>query len=168
MLSLLWSRCRRSSLSGGRACKFEAMQILRHICIVIIAAVVLQAIGAASVVVPSSNCYAFDNSSHLVDFSSLIGQPFTYEEKDKDLVVRFCKDVETRSQTGYVDFGRFDRFSYFDAGSGNIDFVQGFYNGDLTYCEGSYDKWGRTAHVDIICGSCLNGQCKGWRMLFRS
>ncbi|CAJ1942479.1 unnamed protein product [Sphenostylis stenocarpa] len=36
-----------------------------------------------------------------------------------------------------------------------------FYDGDLMGCEKSYDKMGRTAQVNIICGSCLNGQCKG-------
>ncbi|CAB4287730.1 unnamed protein product [Prunus armeniaca] len=90
-----------------------------------------------------------------------IGHPFEYDGKDSDLVLRFCKDVETRSQTGYVDFGRFDKFNYFVSGSGHVDFVQGFYNGDLANCEHSYDKLGRTAQVNIICGSCLNGQCTG-------
>ncbi|EXC24882.1 hypothetical protein L484_013251 [Morus notabilis] len=118
-----------------------------HFWIVIIIAIISQALKAASVVVPSSNCYVLDNSSRIVDFGS-------------DLVVRFCKDVESRSQTGYVDFGRFDRFNHFVAGSGQVDFVQGFYNGDLVKCEHSYDKLGRTAQVNIICGTCPNGQCK--------
>ncbi|XP_052117009.1 uncharacterized protein LOC107477254 [Arachis duranensis] len=91
----------------------------------------------ASVSIPSSNCYAFDNSSHIVDFSSWIGYLFEYDvQQDTDLAVRFCKDVESRSQTE-------------------------FYNGDLMGCEQSYDKMGRTAQVNIICGSCPNGQCKG-------
>ncbi|XP_057727792.1 uncharacterized protein LOC130943785 isoform X1 [Arachis stenosperma] len=114
----------------------------------------------ASVSIPSSNCYAFDNSSHIVDFSSWIGYLFEYDvQQDTDLAVRFCKDVESRSQMGYVDFGRFD--NYFVAGIGQFDFVQEFYNGDLMGCEQSYDKMGRTAQVNIICGSCPNGQCKG-------
>ncbi|RYR80019.1 hypothetical protein Ahy_A01g004803 isoform C [Arachis hypogaea] len=100
----------------------------------------------ASIPVPSSNCYTFDNSSRI---------------EGTDLAVRFCKDVESRSQTGYVDFGRFDKYNYFVAGSHESDFVQEFYNGDLMGCEQSYDKMGRTAQVNIICGSCLNGQCKG-------
>ncbi|PRQ47505.1 hypothetical protein RchiOBHm_Chr2g0100411 [Rosa chinensis] len=122
---------------------------------------VLNALPAASVLAPRSNCYAFDNSSRLVDFSSWIGHHFEYEGKDADLVVRFCKDVESRSQTGYVDFGRFDKFNHFVSGSGHVDFVQGFYNGDLVNCERSYDKMGRTAQVNVICGNCLNGQCTG-------
>ncbi|KAL4395612.1 hypothetical protein AHAS_Ahas01G0009300 [Arachis hypogaea] len=72
--------------------------------------------------------------------------------QDTDLAVRFCKDVESRSQMltpkaiqGYVDFGRFD--NYFVAGIGQFDFVQEFYNGDLMGCEQSYDKMGRTAQV---------------------
>ncbi|KAF3604337.1 hypothetical protein F2Q69_00032777, partial [Brassica cretica] len=126
--------------------------------------------GAGSVPVPDSNCYALDNSSRLVDFvfsfyysflSSWIGHPFEYDGKEFDLVVRFCKDVETRGQAGYVDFGRFDPLSYFDSSSGHFDFVQGFYHGDLANCEQSYDKLGRTAQVNIICGNCVDGSCKG-------
>ncbi|KAI8017396.1 hypothetical protein LOK49_LG04G01168 [Camellia lanceoleosa] len=71
--------------------------------------------------------------------SGWIGNPFEYDGKDSDLVVRFCKDVESRSQTGYVDFGRFDKSNFFVAGSGRVNFVQ----------------------VNIICGSCPNGKCKG-------
>ncbi|KAK4772111.1 hypothetical protein SAY86_013886 [Trapa natans] len=128
---------------------------------ILIAAFLLQALGAASIAIPSSNCYALDNSSHLVDFSSWIGKIFEYEEKGNDLVVRFCKDVETRSNTGYVDFGRFDKFNHFVAGSRQVDFVQRYYGGDLHNCESSYDKLGRTAQVNIICDRCLNRQCKG-------
>lgn len=124
-------------------------------------AVLLQVCPTASIGVPGSNCYALDNSGHIYDFSSWIGQPFEYEGKDSDLVVRFCKDVESRSQTGYLDFGRFDKFNYFVAGSGHFNFVQEFYNGDLINCEHSYEKMGRTAKVNIICGSCPNGECKG-------
>ncbi|CAL5373256.1 unnamed protein product [Camellia sinensis] len=123
-------------------------------------AVLLQALGAASIAVLSSNCYALDNSSHIYDFSGWIGHPFEYDGKDSDLVVRFCKDVESRSQTGYVDFGRFDKSNFFVAGSGHVNFVQDFYNGDLINCERSYDKMGRTTQVNIICGSCPNGKCK--------
>ncbi|KAJ6678686.1 G-PROTEIN COUPLED RECEPTOR [Salix viminalis] len=132
-------------------------------CIVIIVTVVVAQVlvGVSSVAVPSSNCYALDNSSRIVDFSSWIGHFFEYEGKDTDVVIRFCKDVETRSQTGYVDFGQFNNFNHFVAGSGGVDFVQGYYNGDLLNCEQSYDKLGRTAQVNIICGSCSNGQCKG-------
>lgn len=123
--------------------------------------VLLLTVEVNAIAVPSSSCYAFDNSSHIVDFSSWVGQPFEYDGKGSDLVVRFCKDVESRSQMGYVDFGRFDKFNYFVSGSGHANFVQGYYYGDLTSCEQSYDKLGRTALVNVICGSCLNGQCKG-------
>ncbi|KAH9711248.1 G-protein coupled receptor [Citrus sinensis] len=129
--------------------------------LILVTAVVLQGLGTVAVAVPRSKCYALDNSSRIVDFSSWIGLPFEYEDKDSDLVIRFCKDVERRSQMGYVDFGRFDGFNGFVAGSGHVDFVQGFYNGDLLKCEDSYDKRGRTAQVNIICGNCSNGQCKG-------
>ncbi|XP_068465621.1 uncharacterized protein [Phaseolus vulgaris] len=124
--------------------------------------VLLQIPWMASVSMPTSNCYAFDNSSRIFDFSGWSGYLFEYDQKQgSDLAVRFCKDVESRSQTGYVDFGRFDRFNYFVAGSGQSDFIQEFYSGDLMGCEQSYDKMGRTAQVNIVCGSCLNGQCKG-------
>lgn len=126
-----------------------------------ITAIFLQALRVASVVAPSSNCYALDNTSHIYDFTSWIGHAFEYEGKESDLVVRFCKDVETRSQTGYVAFGRFDKLNYFVADSGHVNFVQKFYNGDLMTCEKSYDKMGRTAQVNILCGSCSDGQCKG-------
>uniref|UniRef100_M4D5C5 AT4G36440-like protein n=1 Tax=Brassica campestris TaxID=3711 RepID=M4D5C5_BRACM len=150
------------------------MQILRcphsFIQLLLISALVIGFEGAGSVPVPDSNCYALDNSSRLVDFmisltwvdqSSWIGHPFEYDGKEFDLVVRFCKDVETRGQAGYVDFGRFDPLSYFVSSSEKFDFVQGFYHGDLSNCEQSYDKLGRTAQVNIICGNCVDGRCKG-------
>ncbi|KAH6810196.1 G-protein coupled receptor [Perilla frutescens var. frutescens] len=128
--------------------------------VAVITAAIFGAIGA--VVVPSTSCYAFDNTSHIYDFSSLVGQLFEYDdEKDPDLVVRFCKDIETRSQPGYVDFGRFDSLNSFIAGAGHAKFVQEYYNGDLRNCEKTYDKLGRTAQVNIICGNCPNGQCIG-------
>ncbi|KAF3960433.1 hypothetical protein CMV_014856 [Castanea mollissima] len=99
--------------------------------LIISTTVLLQALGAALVAVPSSNCYVLDNSSHILDFSGWVGQLFQYEGKDSDLVIRFCKDVESRSQKGYVDFGRFDKLNYFVTGSGIVDFVQDFFNGDL-------------------------------------
>uniref|UniRef100_A0A7N0UGC6 AT4G36440-like protein n=1 Tax=Kalanchoe fedtschenkoi TaxID=63787 RepID=A0A7N0UGC6_KALFE len=92
-----------------------------------------------------------------------VGHVFEYEAKqgEADLVVRFCKDVETRSQMGYVDFGRYNKLDYFVAGSGSINFVQEYYNGDLANCEKTYDKMGRSSQVNIICGKCPNKQCKG-------
>ncbi|KAJ8770759.1 hypothetical protein K2173_021406 [Erythroxylum novogranatense] len=127
----------------------------------IVPVVLLQAIGAISVVAPHSNCYAFDNASRLVDFTSWIGRTFVYDGEDADIVVRFCKDVESRSQTGYVGFGQFERFNYINIGSANADFIQGFYKGDLRNCENTYEKLGRTSQVNILCGSCSNGKCKG-------
>ncbi|KAL4367411.1 hypothetical protein GQ457_05G012710 [Hibiscus cannabinus] len=129
--------------------------------VIAVAAVLSQSLTVTSVVVPKSNCYALDNSSRLLDFSDWAGVPFVHEGKVSDLVIRFCKDVESRSQTGYVDFGRYDKYNYFVAGSGHVDLVQEFYNGDLQNCEHTFDKMGRTAQVNIICGNCLNGQCKG-------
>ncbi|XP_022879777.1 uncharacterized protein LOC111397218 isoform X1 [Olea europaea var. sylvestris] len=135
---------------------------MRGFLITTVAAVIFQALGAASVVVPSTSCYVLDNSSYIHDFSSWIGHHFEYEgDQSADLALRFCKDVEARSQMGYVDFGRFDRFNYFAASSGRANFVQEYYNGDLVKCEESFDKLGRTSQVNIICGDCSNGQCKG-------
>ncbi|KAK9670167.1 hypothetical protein RND81_13G182700 [Saponaria officinalis] len=119
------------------------------------------AVEVTSVAVPRSNCYALDNSSHVVDFTSWTGHLFEYEGKDSDLAIRFCKDVESRSQAGYIDFGRFDTFNNFVTGSEHVNFVQEFNRGDLMSCEQSYDKLGRTAQVNIICGNCLGRQCKG-------
>ncbi|KAL3377969.1 hypothetical protein AABB24_004076 [Solanum stoloniferum] len=143
--------------------KCSGEDVAYHLLITVVAAVLLQAIGAFSVATPNTGCYALDNSSHIHDFSSWVGQPFEYEGKgkDADLVVRFCKDVESRSQAGYVDYGRFDKLNYFRAGSGHVSFVQEYFNGDLMNCEQSYDKMGRTAKVNIICGNCPHGQCKG-------
>ncbi|WOL01231.1 hypothetical protein Cni_G09945 [Canna indica] len=114
-----------------------------------------------SVVVPTTSCYALDNTSRLIDFTDWVGHPFEYDGKDADLVVRFCKDVERRSQAGYIDFGHYETSNYFVAGSWPVDFIQGYYKGDLENCEHSFDKMGRTAQVEIICGSCSNRACKG-------
>ncbi|CAM8902300.1 unnamed protein product [Rhodiola kirilowii] len=94
--------------------------------------------------------------------NSWSGHVFEYVGKqgEADLAVRFCKDVETRSQTGYVDFGRYGTLDYFVVGSGSINFVQEYYNGDLANCETTYDKMGRSAQVNIICGKCPDRQCK--------
>ncbi|KAG9135813.1 hypothetical protein Leryth_002521 [Lithospermum erythrorhizon] len=101
---------------------------MHHLLIHVISVVILQALGGVSVAVPSSGCYVFDNSSHIYDFSSWIGQPFEYDGVDADLVVRFCKDVETRSQKGYVAFGRYDKFNNFRSGFGSANFVQVSYS----------------------------------------
>ncbi|KAL3629637.1 hypothetical protein CASFOL_026859 [Castilleja foliolosa] len=175
------------SILGRRNFRPDAMH---DFFVAVISAVIFGAIVAGSVALPSTSCYALDNTSHIHDFSDLVGQLFEYDDdKDPDLVVRFCKDVETRSQQGYVDFGRFDKFNHFIASSGDTRFVQEYYNGDLIKCEKSYDKLGRTAQgnveewihaakcavyhilnqnnlfldsqVNIICGNCPNGKCVG-------
>lgn len=145
-------------LHGGRPLKTGLFGSLLLYALV---ATVLCLLRAAAVSVPNSHCYALDNSSYLYDFTDWIGHPFEYDGKGADLVVRFCKDVESRSQTGYIDFGRYAASNYFVEGSGSVNFVQNFYNGDLMNCEYSVDKMGRTAQLNIICGGCLNGACKG-------
>ncbi|KAH9615883.1 hypothetical protein KSS87_017883 [Heliosperma pusillum] len=124
--------------------------------LVYVLVVVPLAVRVSSIAVPKSNCYTLDNSSHVLDFTAMsftvaqtswMGHLFEYEGKDSDLVVRFCKDVESRSQTGYIDFGRFDGFNDFVTGSEHVTFVQEFNKGDLMSCEQSYDKLGRTAQV---------------------
>ncbi|KAJ4808108.1 hypothetical protein LUZ62_020674 [Rhynchospora pubera] len=117
--------------------------------------------AAASAVLPTSNCYALDNNSRLLDFTDWIGHPFEYDRKDGDLVVRFCKDVEKRSQAGYIDFGHYTSSHYFTPGPEPLDFTQKFHSGDLMNCEHTFDKMGRTAQVNIVCGSCLTSSCKG-------
>ncbi|KAF8661572.1 hypothetical protein HU200_056994 [Digitaria exilis] len=119
--------------------------------------------AASVIVVPSSNCYAFDNESRLVDFTHLAGKVFEYNEQGPlptDLVVEFCKDVQKRSQEGYIEFGRFVSSRSFLTGSDPIDYIQEFHNGDLVHCETTFEKMGRTAQVDIICGHCSNRMCK--------
>ncbi|XP_078180908.1 G-protein coupled receptor [Carex rostrata] len=116
---------------------------------------------SASAVVPTSNCYALDNTSRLVDFTDWIGHPFEYDGQDGDLVVRFCKDVEKRSQAGYIDFGHYTTSRYFVSGPEPLDFTQKFHSGDLMNCEHTFDKMGRTAQVNIVCGKCISGSCKG-------
>ncbi|MFS7970317.1 hypothetical protein Hanom_Chr09g00819621 [Helianthus anomalus] len=103
--------------------------------------------------------YVLDNSSHIYDFSNWNGHLFEYDGGSTDCAIRFCKDVETRSQSGYIGFGKFEGFNYFVAGSERYNSVQ-FYNGDLQHCETSHDKRGRTAQLNIICGDCPNAQCK--------
>ncbi|PQP96411.1 uncharacterized protein Pyn_36406 [Prunus yedoensis var. nudiflora] len=78
---------------------FHSSSSSHRILFALLTVLVSQALQAASLVAPGSNCYAFDNSSRVVDFSSWIGHPFEYDGKDSDLVLRFCKDVESRSQT---------------------------------------------------------------------
>ncbi|KAJ1283196.1 hypothetical protein BS78_03G109500 [Paspalum vaginatum] len=135
-----------------------------HLWIIVLLAVTCMHVPAAAiVVVPSSNCYTFDNESRLVDFTSLVGTVFEYSEEGpqtSDLVVRFCKDVQKRSQDGYIDFGRYVSSRSFLTGSEPIDYIQKLHNGDLVRCETTFEKMGRTAQVNIICGNCSNKACK--------
>jgi len=97
---------------------------------------------------PGSNCYAVDKNDYIYDFTKLVGKKFEYEGKNSDLAVRFCKDVQDRSDSGYVDFGHFEPSNYFAPGTGNADFVQKYYFGDLQHCEQhGFDKMGRSAQV---------------------
>ncbi|CAM0880818.1 unnamed protein product [Alopecurus aequalis] len=119
--------------------------------------------ATAIVAVPSSNCYTFDSDSHLVDFTYMVGRNFEYNEEGSipsDLVVRLCKDVQRRSQAGFLDFGRFISPRSFLTGSKPIDYIQKFHNGDLAKCETTFEEMGRTAQVNIICGRCSNKVCK--------
>ncbi|XP_031476682.1 uncharacterized protein LOC116248176 [Nymphaea colorata] len=132
------------------------MKILRWWSIAFLIAF-LRICGVESVVAPTSGCYVIDSGSFLLDFTDWIGHVFEYLGKDTDLAVRFCKDVEQRSQTGYVDFGQFDTSSYFASSSGTVEkFVQEYHGGDLLHCEDSFDKMGRAAQVNIKCGTCSN------------
>lgn len=106
---------------------------------------------------PGSNCYVVDKNDYIYDFTNLVGKKFEYEGKESDLAVRFCNDVQHRSDSGYVDFGHFTPINYFAHGTGNTDFVQEYYFGDLQHCEHyGFDKMGRSAQVNIICGNCSN------------
>ncbi|XP_059075589.1 uncharacterized protein LOC131074131 isoform X1 [Cryptomeria japonica] len=120
---------------------------------------------AGAVTAPLSNCYTFDKSGHIYDFTEIAEQTFAYDGKKEadlpDLEIRFCNDVQRRSDEGYINFGHFAPFNYFVPGNGNADFVQEYYFGDLQHCEFYTNKLGRTAQVNIICGNCSNGAtCK--------
>lgn len=81
----------------------------------------------------------------------LIGNVFEYKEQGSprsDLVVEFCKDVQKRSQEGYLEFGRFVSPHSFLTGSGPIDYIQKMHNGDLVHCETTFHKMGRTAQMN--------------------
>lgn len=135
-----------------------------HLSVIVLLAVTYMHVPVtAIIVVPTSNCYTFDNESRLVDFTHLIGNVFEYKEQGSprsDLVVEFCKDVQKRSQEGYLEFGRFVSPHSFLTGSGPIDYIQKMHNGDLVHCETTFHKMGRTAQVNIICGHCSNKVCK--------
>lgn len=131
--------------------------------IVLLAVIIIHVPSAAIVVVPNSNCYTFDNESRLIDFTHLVGKGFEYNEKGlqpTDLFVAFCKDVQRRSQGGYIKFGRFVSSHSFLTGTEHVDYIQKFHYGDLVHCETTFEKMGRTAQVNIICGHCSNKACK--------
>ncbi|TVU22554.1 hypothetical protein EJB05_32263, partial [Eragrostis curvula] len=93
----------------------------------------------------------------------LAGKGFEYNEKSllpSDLFVEFCKDVQRRSQGGYIEFGRFVSSDSFLTGKEQVDYIQKFHYGDLVHCETTYEMMGRTAQVNIICGHCSNKACK--------
>ncbi|TVU22512.1 hypothetical protein EJB05_32218, partial [Eragrostis curvula] len=93
----------------------------------------------------------------------LAGKGFEYNEKSlipTDLFVEFCKDVQRRSQGGYIEFGRFVSSDSFLTGKEQVDYIQKFHYGDLMHCETTYEMMGRTAQVNIICGHCSNKACK--------
>uniref|UniRef100_A0ACD5VHY4 Uncharacterized protein n=1 Tax=Avena sativa TaxID=4498 RepID=A0ACD5VHY4_AVESA len=141
-----------------------------HPFILVLLGIVYVCIPATAIVaVPSSNCYTFDSDSHLVDFTHMVGTNFEYNEKGSistDLVVQLCKDVQRRSQAGFIDFGRFTSPRSFLTGSKPVDYIQMFQNGDLAKCETTFEEMGRTAQVcsnfdvNIICGRCSNKVCK--------
>ncbi|KAL6849917.1 hypothetical protein ACP4OV_020544 [Aristida adscensionis] len=137
-----------------------------HLWIAVLLSVIQMHVPAAAItVVPSSNCYTFDNESRIVDFTHLVGKEFEYNEKlvpRTDLAVEFCKDVQKRSQgvCGFIEFGRFVSSRYFLTGPEPIDYIQKFHYGDLVNCERTFKKMGRTAQVNIICGHCSNKECK--------
>ncbi|XP_040376018.1 uncharacterized protein LOC102701030 isoform X1 [Oryza brachyantha] len=140
------------------------MRGIHSLIIVLLVVTCMQWPATAVIVIPNSNCFTFDNHSRLVDFTNLAGENFEYNEKGSvpsDLVVQFCKDVQRRSQAGYVDFGRFISSRSFLTASQPIDFIQTFQNGDLVHCENTFEKMGRTAQVNIICGQCPHKTCKG-------
>ncbi|CAO2162057.1 unnamed protein product [Urochloa humidicola] len=139
------------------------MHTIHLLIIVLLAAIYMHVPVAAIIVVPSSNCYTFDNESRLIDFTHLVGKEYEYNEQGlqpSDLVVEFCKDVQKRSQEGYIEFGRFVNSQSFLLGSGTMDYIQKFHNGDLVNCETTFKKMGRTAQVNIRCGHCSNKVCR--------
>ena len=66
--------------------------------------------------------------------------------KDRDQT-RFCKDVQHRSDSRYVEFGHLHLY-YFSPVTGDADFFQEYYFGDLQHCEQyGFDKMGRSAQL---------------------
>lgn len=104
---------------------------------------------------PSSECYALDRENYLYDFTDKVGKELELQGKRSDFVLRFCVDAQNRSQSGYINYGRFSPRSSFTHGFGDVDFFQEYKYGDLMLCEhNGYELTGREAEVKIICGTC--------------
>lgn len=111
---------------------------------------------------PASKCYAMDRNNYLYDFTDKVGKEMEFNGQGSDLVVRFCRDVQNRSQNGYVNYGRFAPENLFTNGSSEVDFIQFYRYGDLIHCEhNGYELMGRETKVNIICARCADGApCK--------
>jgi hypothetical protein len=73
------------------------------------------------------------------------GEKFEHEGQRSDLAIQFCKDVQHISDSGYVEFGQLYLY-YFSPVTGDTDFVQEYYFGDLQHCEQyGFDKMGHSA-----------------------
>ncbi|XP_071739121.1 uncharacterized protein [Rutidosis leptorrhynchoides] len=86
---------------------------------------------------------------------------------DTDYVVRFCKDVETRSQSGYDKFGRLN--DVFVAGSGQYNFVQvnytlncwiDLYIRNFTMVIFNYVKTYSSGGLECICNVTFDSKCR--------
>ncbi|RCV24042.1 hypothetical protein SETIT_5G053400v2 [Setaria italica] len=149
-------------MSPVASCPTHTIHLLIAV-LLALAAIYVHVPATAIIVVPNSNCYTFDNESRLIDFTHLVGKEYEYNEQGlqrSDLVVEFCKDVQKRSQEGYIEFGRFVSSRSFLFGSGPTDYIQRFHNGDLVHCETTFKMMGRTAQVNIKCGHCSNKACR--------
>jgi len=60
---------------------FCPMHAIHLSIVVLLAATYMHVPGTAIIVVPSSNCYTFDNESRLIDFTHLVGKEYEYNEQ---------------------------------------------------------------------------------------
>lgn len=144
---------RKLTFIGMQKQEDDAVQLARLHLFVLVAICFYHLTAAAP---PMSDCYALDRNGYLYDFTDKIGKELEFTgQQGSDLVVRFCEDVQNRSQNGYVNYGRFDPQKIFMKGSGEFDFLQVYRYGDLVHCEhNGYNLMGREAEVNIICGVC--------------